>query len=288
MKTGRSKMWMKRVLAVALCICMLSTLLCDFAFASSGGGSPTEFIVRHWHANGDYTEQSGYITSDNDVYCYDSTSRDYVKLTGDVFTVTPIPWDYDVVDALGGTTRVTERFTSFSVAAGSSAVTLSTSDLSKASASIRYRGDIPLVKLHVFYSLDGNTLGYDFGTADLSDDPEEDVVTVTEENRSKLTELASAKIGDRVYDTSAGLHTNKTASLATAAGLNDGRAFNLTLESWYAGGNMADVGLILDASGSMAFLTTGLDTKALHQYSITTDDKRFDSGDRPSENRLLT
>lgn len=287
MKTGRSKMWMKRVLAVALCICMLSTLLCDAAFASSGG-SQTNFIVRHWHANGDYTEQSGYITSDNDVYCYDSTSRDYVKLTGDVFTVTPIPWDYDVVDALGGTTRVTERFTSFSVAAGSSAVTLSTSDLSKASASIRYRGDIPLVKLHVFYSLDGNTLGYDFGTAGLSKSAEEDVLTVTEDNIGSFTDLTGVKIGDRIYDTSAGLHTNKTASLATAAGLNDGRTFNLTLESWYAGQNLADVGLILDASGSMAFLTTGLDEKALHQYSISTDDKCFDSDARPSVNQFLT
>ena len=58
----------------------------------------------------------------------------------------------------------------------------------------------------------------------------------------------------KVYSTLAGLHTDKTA---TATG--DGRTFDLDLEAWFSGQNIANVGLILDASGSMGFTSEALD-----------------------------
>lgn len=58
--------------------------------------------------------------------------------------------------------------------------------------------------------------------------------------------------GNKIYNTNYGLHTDKTVSKAYA----DGRTFDVDLESWYIGENPADVGMILDASGSMAWTTT--------------------------------
>lgn len=52
----------------------------------------------------------------------------------------------------------------------------------------------------------------------------------------------------KVYNTLEGLHTNKTATA-----LGDGRTFDLDLEAWFGGLNTVDIGLVLDASGSMAF-----------------------------------
>lgn len=67
----------------------------------------------------------------------------------------------------------------------------------------------------------------------------------------------------KLYNTNAGLHTDKTvyATDVDREGLIDkdgSREFDVKLESWYAGNAIADIGLILDASGSMAFLSDGL------------------------------
>ena len=61
--------------------------------------------------------------------------------------------------------------------------------------------------------------------------------------------------GKRIYDTSrAGLHTEKTAKIhKDENGGTDGRTFDLTLESWNVGDNIANVGMIFDASGSMVW-----------------------------------
>ena len=61
--------------------------------------------------------------------------------------------------------------------------------------------------------------------------------------------------GNKIYNTNYGLHTDKTVSKAYI----DGRTFDLDLESWYVGANPADIGFVLDASGSMAWSTTSLD-----------------------------
>ena len=56
------------------------------------------------------------------------------------------------------------------------------------------------------------------------------------------------------YNTGYGLHTNKTATA-----LDDGRTFDVNLESWYVGENPVDVATILDASGSMAWTVNTLE-----------------------------
>lgn len=61
--------------------------------------------------------------------------------------------------------------------------------------------------------------------------------------------------GERIYDTSRdGLHTDKRAAVhEDSSGNTDGRTFDLTLESWNIGTNMANVGMVFDASGSMVW-----------------------------------
>ena len=61
--------------------------------------------------------------------------------------------------------------------------------------------------------------------------------------------------GNKFYNTNYGLHTDKTVSKA----YSDGRTFDIDLESWYIGERPADVGMVLDASGSMAWTTTNPD-----------------------------
>lgn len=61
--------------------------------------------------------------------------------------------------------------------------------------------------------------------------------------------------GNKIYDTSrTGLHTDKNATVHKSSdGSSDGRTFDLKLESWNVGDNMANVGMVLDASGSMVW-----------------------------------
>lgn len=66
------------------------------------------------------------------------------------------------------------------------------------------------------------------------------------------------------HNTSSGLHTNKTAY--EIDGIDDGRTYDIELETWYAGEDIADVGFILDASGSMAW-----STNVLQPMEVTAD-----------------
>lgn len=70
--------------------------------------------------------------------------------------------------------------------------------------------------------------------------------------------------GTKIYDTSRnGLHTDKTASVhVDGSGSTDGRTFDLTLESWNIGTNMANVGMVFDASGSMVWTSNHPDPMA--------------------------
>lgn len=52
----------------------------------------------------------------------------------------------------------------------------------------------------------------------------------------------------KFYSTTEGLHTDKTATA-----WDDGRTFDLELDAWYSQGQAPDVGIVLDASGSMGF-----------------------------------
>ncbi|MBR2812644.1 MAG: LPXTG cell wall anchor domain-containing protein [Solobacterium sp.] len=103
---------------------------------------------------------------------------------------------------------------------------------------ISYNSNISLVKANVYYK--ENIEVKSGGTVNGS--PQYDAAIVN---------------GTKKYDTSRqGLHTDKTAEPVTDSSnpaLNDGRTFNLTLEAWNVGGNYANVGMVLDASGSMVW-----------------------------------
>ena len=75
---------------------------------------------------------------------------------------------------------------------------------------------------------------------------------------------------DGYYNTGYGLHTNKTV---TNVG-DDGRTFDVNLESWYVGENPVDVATILDASGSMAWTVNTLDPMEV-DAQISEDDKKY-------------
>ena len=72
------------------------------------------------------------------------------------------------------------------------------------------------------------------------------------------------------YNTGYGLHTNKTATA-----LDDGRTFDVNLESWYVGENPVDVATILDASGSMAWTVDTLEPLTFDKKSMDIDIDAF-------------
>ena len=92
------------------------------------------------------------------------------------------------------------------------------------------------------------------------------------------------------YNTGYGLHTNKTASIAE--GYDDGRTFDVNLESWYVGENPVDVATILDASGSMAWTVDTLepleiDYKALEDIGINNKDALIGLQNQPENGGYL-
>ena len=147
----------------------------------------------------------------------------------------------DLTFSYGDKIRVSEEdYSGLAVAAGHDAITsISTTN---GTATIRYSADVPIVKLNFYYKekIDVKTGGT------VSGQPVYD--TIIDEN------------GKKIYDThNIGLHTDKTATLVTDSDnptYNDGRTFNLTLESWNVGESGADIGMVLDASGSMTWSST--------------------------------
>ena len=76
----------------------------------------------------------------------------------------------------------------------------------------------------------------------------------------------------KYYSTAEGLHTDKTASVTSREGLaGDGRTFDLDLESWFVGNNTANVGMVLDASGSMAFSAENLEDNSNEWITVDSD-----------------
>ena len=82
------------------------------------------------------------------------------------------------------------------------------------------------------------------------------------------THLTDAK----VYKTTLGLHTDKTVSVLD----EEEREYQIDLESWFVGNNKANVGLILDASGSMAFSSMGTENNKLFDKITHNDGKLFE------------
>ena len=165
--------------------------------------------------------------------------------------------------------RDLEHFAGFSISTGHSAV-----NTSGGTITVTYSSTVHLVKGHIFYvseevisadtafkdytekdTLYGYILKEDVtvngqkiekGTVVLGDDGE----AVTDED--KLPTYAKGKVvRTKVYNSRAGLHTDKTASVSSI--YNDGRTFDLDLEAWLSINAPIAVGMVLDASGSMAF-----------------------------------
>lgn len=72
----------------------------------------------------------------------------------------------------------------------------------------------------------------------------------------------------KVYSTDVGLHTDKTAKAWSEDRDPSGRTFDITLESWYGGLTPANVGMIIDASGSMAWTA---DSQHLKPIQLSAD-----------------
>lgn len=131
-----------------------------------------------------------------------------------------------------------ETFSGFATAAGHDAVERKRNETKPENSvlKISYQKDIHLAKVHAFYK---DTDLEKKGAVDLGD---------------KETKVNAD--GTKVYNTSKeGLHTDKTAKALKG----DGRDFELSLESWFVGNNQTDVGMVLDASGSMAFTSNDLE-----------------------------
>ena len=135
-----------------------------------------------------------------------------------------------------------ETFAGFATAAGHDAVER---DTQSSTITISYKEDIHLVKVHAFYK---DTNLEKKGSVELGGE------------ETKVDED-----GTKVYNTAKkGLHTDKTAEVLDEAK----REFQLTLESWYVEKNQSDVGMVLDASGSMAFTSNNLEPIKMTEEQI--------------------
>lgn len=235
------------------------------------------FLIRHWHAEQDPAGETvkdsytvvveGYIVpgNGNSYTCYAraysavregtttgtytgftevtaNTQSAYIAIENDKISLFANPY---YVETASNTKEYLERFAGFSVSAGQTAVTLeygntnNHNDGAKLIIDPSKAGQIHLVKSHLFYvselvTVDGSTqiVGENGSTKDFP------------AYRDTYTD------GDaKYYNSKSGLHTDKTASVTGS----DGRTFNLDLESWFIDGDPINIGMILDASGSMAF-----------------------------------
>ncbi len=280
----------KRVLAAALCFCIVvggvRRPYLPARAEGSGDVAQTNFYVEHVYlGTGLHFRQYGYICragyddydwwfgSRGGNYDYDLTDGaekgnswyEFNNKSGkfNEFGVHIYPTPQSYYDETF-TANVEEIYTGYEIVDGNEAVTWVTEADAPAGGHfwIRYNQDVQNVVLYLFYSYGGETLlGANFGT-DLKGVPgvieDQDVLEVTKNNLSDVQTvpgLSDAKVGDIIYNTAPGLHTEKRVS---ADVLEDGRTFDVSLESWYtAGSNAADVGFILDSSGSMAFASGG-------------------------------
>ena len=183
-----------------------------------------------------------------------------------------------------------EEFTAFSISAGQSATKI---DKENKTVTVEYSSLIPMVKIYVFYSSAQDNSGMEFGVPSSvmpETDAEVDMVKVApKEYYDKIGESVPESVQGEptinVYNTSEGLHTNKDVQetmLKELGGealtdVEKKRTFDVTLESWVAGENLADIGLVLDASGSMAWPAVSnmdtIDESWLSAYGIDASEK---------------
>ena len=146
---------------------------------------------------------------------------------------------------LNGTVMEVETFAGFSISAGHSAMEIIGDGTQMR---ITYDVEVPLVKGHVFYT--SAALQVKGGKLDAISGGDAEIDTAYWNAATGEYQLNRGAGLTKVYDSSRGLHTDKTATLVPDS---DGRTFNVDLEAWFADGNPPLVAMILDASGSMAF-----------------------------------
>lgn len=292
---GMKKSILHKLTSILLCLCMLlSTYGSYLPFFAAGAGhddtlfdgeisladvdldNAKHFIIRHWHVvteNADIKDDTvvveGYIVPNGESYDYyartyspvkgvaydddlegftritESTVSSYIKLAGGKleFMINPYHSDEEYY----------ERFAGFSVSSGQHAVSLTDGDADNnydgAKLTIDPSVNAPLIKSHVFYTCE---LLYVDGTTDYKDAEGNSLGAFPDYIDTYVDEN-----GVKHYNSAAGLHTDKTASA-----YDDGRTFDLDLEAWFSGARQIDVGMILDASGSMAYTMDTLEKKA--------------------------
>lgn len=258
---------------------------CDTLMESQLPRTATHFIVRHWHTNDSFKNTGNQLINVDTSGVYNfALVEGYIVYTGqegaNAFNIYIVLRDpngeenedrqlkkvssikdqgekeyleryIESWDKRNGTVTLTEHslqdknekelesFISFAVSAGRKATPKY--EPTNGELVVQYVEGVHLVKAHVFYK----SVGYD------ESDRKVGSTDFNTENREVDTKLDE---NTKVYNTNAGLHTDKTASVVDeVVGTKDeGRVFDLDLEAWYSG-DIADVGMVLDASGSMAF-----------------------------------
>lgn len=226
----------KRCIAMLLSLSMVISIVGGFslldnlvmAYVQDQLDDAMHIIVRHWHANGTDTAVEGYLKSDGDF-----VDQNNKTIESDDFSVENTSITIPTAENEG------EKISGYAVSAGHEAVKVPKEETDN--LVIDFKKSIHLVKVHVFYK-DISSIVHGEAFMLGSDELEADV---------KIKED-----GNKYYNTAAGLHTDKTVT-------GDKRTFKVDLESWYAGNSIADVGLILDASGSMAFISDNEDLKPM-------------------------
>ncbi len=273
------------------------------------------FIVRHWHTTYDESEDSqtcviveGYIVPEGtkyNIYAVDENGKQEELNNNKKYNT-----DYiDSIDEKEGKITLKanplknndgtplESFSAFSLTSGNSAIKTEGEQVT-----ISYHPDVHLVKIHTFYdneSLKVVGSGKEdavFGSGDTQKKDDQDVAWVytyikAEDNHNvgDIVKNGDEPVYDKkdlpenltigkdveltkVYSTLDGLHTDKTASIIEG----EDREFTIDLESWYSGAKAADVGLVLDASGSMIFTSDALEPIHLDEKEI----EEFNLGDK--------
>lgn len=232
-----------RLIAVVLSLCMAFAVVADSAVTVFADEPAMTILVTHWHINN--------TTS------YESTNYSFSLSTPD-----DKPWEISPSPLEG-----IESFSGYAVSAGQNAVTFDADN----KLHVKYRPDTRLVKIEVFYSAEPQkVLGLDFTGKDLLTDKD---AGTTDKDVAWLNPAASDSYvfepqpdSAKIYNTSLGLHTDKTVTALNDAGEGT-REFEVKLESWYAEKSYAEVGMVLDASGSMAFASEGVEPITVDDYA---------------------
>ena len=231
---------LQRITAFLTAACMSTSFLVPQAFPDIGNLSAlvgvadgewrgTHVIITYWHADGS-TDKIEYTIQERDNKPHQVSTNPDPQECG--FEIKP-----------------DEQYVGYSIGAGSNIVSITperenTDGTRPIQVEWGRYDEAHLVKINMFYQeipkKGENFNGADFETihSELGDITYKDVY---------IKEDDVTGLDTTVYNTAPGLHTNKTVTNAS------GRTYDINLESWYASGTPADVGLILDASGSMAF-----------------------------------